>query len=172
MKHPTYMLNYRPSNLSVTWNEPLQSYCIWVSSRLQDYLLFRATLYDCFSNNQDLDNPSRSLLVVSRNCLRKTRLFFQKGMLLLWKLIRSISFTWPQALKCTLKEDQVENSETSELLEISEIFFQESKIRVFNFVYRAKSITRNNFSEISHFSKLSICDFFIFHNFFFQYSKA
>ena len=41
---------------------------------------------------------------VSRNCLRKTRLFFQKGIFLLW--------IWPIALKCTLKEGQVENSKT------------------------------------------------------------
>ena len=70
---------------------------------------------------------------------------------------------------------QVENSETSEISEILEIFFQDFKTRVFDFDCRAKSKTRKketrkNFSkisEISDFSELSICHFFSFFFFFF-----
>ena len=43
----------------------------------------------------------------------------------------------------------MENLETLEISEISEIFFQEFEIRVFDFGCRGKSKTRNNFSEIS-----------------------
>ena len=65
---------------------------------------------------------------------------------------------------------QVENSKTSEILEISEFFFREFLMRVFDFGCRAKSKTRKketrkNFSEISEisdFSEFSICHFIFF----------
>ena len=56
---------------------------------------------------------------------------------------------------------QVENSE------ISENFFRDIYIRVFDFCRRAKSKTRNNISKISEVSEFSICHFFIFQKKFF-----
>ena len=80
------------------------------------------------------------------------------------------NFTKYKSCHRSFHHGQVENLETSK---ISEIFFREFLIRVFDFGRRAKSKTRkketrNNFSEISDFSEFSICHFFIFFLIFFS----